>query len=108
MPRPSIRTTVVDSYPVPDWLMAMPSRKGLIDATKVVFKTQEMAGNRNVVTRADIEEFSRMEGMSFRAEPAGIVEGPIDEGTLKLPRTRRKASRPRPSVFRRCGNNRRR
>jgi len=39
-----IRTTVVGSYPVPDWLLAMPSQQGLIDATRVVFKIQEMAG----------------------------------------------------------------
>src|SRR5437762_14125580 len=40
----SIRTTVVGSYPVPDWLVALPSEQALIDATRVVFKTQEMAG----------------------------------------------------------------
>src|SRR5438105_3957283 len=43
-PNPSIRTTVVGSYPVPDWLVALPSEQALIDATRVVFKTQEMAG----------------------------------------------------------------
>src|SRR5687767_12530008 len=41
---PAIRTTVVGSYPVPDWLAALPSQQALIDATRVVFKTQEMAG----------------------------------------------------------------
>ena len=41
---PSIRTTVVGSYPLPDWLAALPSQQALIDATRVVFKTQEMAG----------------------------------------------------------------
>ena len=44
MSTPSIRTTVVGSYPVPEWLIASPSQQGLIDATKVVFKTQELAG----------------------------------------------------------------
>src|ERR671914_1820780 len=44
MPAPSIRTTVVGSYPVPDWLAALPSQQALIDATKVVFQTQELAG----------------------------------------------------------------
>jgi 5-methyltetrahydropteroyltriglutamate--homocysteine methyltransferase len=39
-----IRTTVVGSYPIPDWLVSAPSQQALIDATKVVFKTQEMAG----------------------------------------------------------------
>ncbi len=39
-----ILTTVVGSYPVPDWLRASPSRQALIDAIRVVFKTQEEAG----------------------------------------------------------------
>ena len=122
-PSPAIRTTVVGSYPVPDWLAALPSQQSLIDATRVVFKTQEMAGIdvvadgelyrfdvnhpdtngmieyfirpmagvRSQVTRSDIEDFTRMTGMGFRAEPAGVVEGPIDEGTLNLPRDYRRA-----------------
>src|SRR4051812_32327490 len=44
MSAPAIRTTVVGSYPIPDWLIALPSRQALVDATRVVFKTQEMAG----------------------------------------------------------------
>ena len=39
-----MRTTVVGSYPIPDWLVSAPSQQALIDATRVVFKTQEMAG----------------------------------------------------------------
>src|SRR5436853_1113875 len=110
---PPILTTVVGSYPFPDWLAAFPSQQALSDATRVVFKTQEMAGIdvvadgelyrfdinhpdtngmieyfirpmsgiRSAITRSDIEEFSRLEGMGFRAEPAGVVEGPIGEGT---------------------------
>src|SRR4026209_443586 len=41
---PRILTTVVGSYPVPDWLAALPSAEGLIDATSVVLKIQELAG----------------------------------------------------------------
>ncbi len=41
---PQILTTVVGSYPVPDWLVALPSEQALIDATSVVFKIQELAG----------------------------------------------------------------
>ncbi len=41
---PRIRTTVVGSYPVPDWLVAAPSEQALIDATRVVLQTQEQAG----------------------------------------------------------------
>src|SRR6185436_11426110 len=112
-----IRTTVVGSYPIPDWLVSAPSQQALIDATRVVFKIQEMAGIdvvvdgelyrfdinhpdtngmieyfirpmsgiRSKISRADIEEFAKLQGLGFRAEPAGVVEGPIDEGTLNLP-----------------------
>jgi len=41
---PRIRTTVVGSYPVPDWLAAAPSEQALADATRVVLSTQEQAG----------------------------------------------------------------
>jgi len=41
---PRIRTTVVGSYPVPEWLVATPSEQGLVDATRVVIATQEQAG----------------------------------------------------------------
>src|SRR5215212_1259583 len=43
-PTSPIRTTVVGSYPIPDWLPALPSEQALVDATRVVFATQEMAG----------------------------------------------------------------
>ena len=41
---PRIATTTVGSYPVPDWLAALPSEQGVIDATRVVFDTQRQAG----------------------------------------------------------------
>ncbi len=41
---PRIKTTVVGSYPVPDWLAALPSEQALIDATRVVIHIQEQAG----------------------------------------------------------------
>lgn len=123
MSSPSIRTTVVGSYPVPEWLIALPSQQALIDATKVVFKIQELAGIdvvadgelyrwdvshpdtngmieyfirpmdgiRSRVTRSDVEEFRRLEGMSFRSAPAGVVEAAIDEGTLSLGEDYRRA-----------------
>ncbi len=112
----SIRTTVVGSYPVPEWLIGMPSQQALIDATQVVFKLQELAGVdvvadgelyrwdinhpdtngmieyfirpmggiRTEITRTDLVEFSKLQGMGFRAAPAGVVVGPINEGTLSL------------------------
>ena len=41
---PNIKTTVVGSYPMPDWLQALPSEQGLLDATRVVIHLQEQAG----------------------------------------------------------------
>ena len=41
---PAIQTTTVGSYPVPEWLQALPSEQGVIDATRVVFDTQRQAG----------------------------------------------------------------
>ena len=41
---PRIKTTVVGSYPVPDWLAAAPSEQALVDATRVILHTQEHAG----------------------------------------------------------------
>ena len=39
-----IKTTVVGSYPIPDWLFAAPSEQALVDATRVVIGIQEQAG----------------------------------------------------------------
>src|SRR6059058_4667020 len=44
MAEPRIQTTVVGSYPFPDWLGALPSEQALVDATRVVIHTQEQAG----------------------------------------------------------------
>ncbi len=44
MAAPRIKTTVVGSYPIPDWLAASPSEQALIDAMRVVIATQEQAG----------------------------------------------------------------
>ncbi len=40
----SIETTLVGSYPLPDWLRAHPSEQGLTDATSVVIQLQREAG----------------------------------------------------------------
>ena len=111
-----IKTTVVGSYPMLDWLAAYPSQQALEDATMVVLKTQELAeidvigdgelyrydinhpetngmieyfvrplGNvRSEITRSDVEAFSKQKDMQFRVRPAGIVDGPLDEGMLDL------------------------
>ncbi len=54
--QPVIRTTVVGSYPVPDWLTALPSEQALADATRVVIHTQEQAGI-DVVCDGELSRF---------------------------------------------------
>jgi len=54
--QPAIRTTVVGSYPVPDWLSAFPSEQALLDATRVVIHTQEHAGI-DVVCDGELSRF---------------------------------------------------
>src|SRR5687767_15760791 len=118
-----ILTTVVGSYPLPDWLARAPSQQALADATRVVIATQEQAGIdlvadgelyrfdinhpdtngmieyfirpldgiRAAVTREELRQFRETAGMRYRSEPAGIVEGPLGEGLLNLPRDYRRA-----------------
>lgn len=40
----SILTTTVGSYPIPEWLSALPSEQARLDATRVVFDIQRQAG----------------------------------------------------------------
>ena len=111
-----IQTTLVGSYPVPQWLVAHPSDQALKDATAVVLHLQELAGIdlvvdgelyrfdpdhpetngmieyfvqpmegiRSEIRRSDIELFRSQTHLGFRRRPAGVVEGPIGEGTLDL------------------------
>ena len=44
MSKPRILTTTVGSYPIPDWLAALPSEQARTDATRVVFNIQRQAG----------------------------------------------------------------
>jgi 5-methyltetrahydropteroyltriglutamate--homocysteine methyltransferase len=44
MPAPAILTTTVGSYPIPDWLTALPSEQARLDATRTVFAIQREAG----------------------------------------------------------------
>ena len=55
-PSTTIKTTVVGSYPMIDWLRAAPSRQALQDATAVVLKTQELAG-LDVVADGELYRF---------------------------------------------------
>jgi 5-methyltetrahydropteroyltriglutamate--homocysteine methyltransferase len=44
MSQPPILTTTVGSYPIPEWLAALPSEQARLDATRVVFDIQRQAG----------------------------------------------------------------
>lgn len=111
-----LKTTVVGSYPMPEWLKLYPTRQTLIDAVMVVLKTQELAGIDVVtdgelmrfdvnhpetngmieyfvramsgvdesLTRTELEEYRKRQDTAYRLRPAGIVRGPIGEGTLHL------------------------
>ena len=57
MSEPTIRTTVVGSYPVPSWLAAQPSGPNLRDAILTVLKTQELAGI-DVVADGELSRFN--------------------------------------------------
>lgn len=114
--QPKILTTVVGSYPIPEWLVALPSEQALLDATAVVLKTQELAGMdvvadgelyrfdinhpdtngmidyfvrplggvRTALGRTEVETFAKVRDLAFRSKPAGVVEGPLKEGSLDL------------------------
>ena len=81
-----IETTVVGSYPVPEWLVALPSEQALIDATAVVFKTQENAGI-DVVADGELYRFDvnhpETNGMiEYFVRPLGNVRGEITRADL--------------------------
>ena len=57
MTQPTIKTTVVGSYPLPSWLAALPSTPNLRDALLVVLKTQELAGI-DVVADGELSRFN--------------------------------------------------
>src|SRR5215468_7861542 len=54
---PRIKTTVVGSYPVPDWLSALPSEQAVDEATRVVIAIQEKAGI-DVVCDGELSRFA--------------------------------------------------
>ncbi len=58
-----------------------PETNGMID-----YFVHRMDGIRSQFSVSDIQKFRADAGLTYRSEPAGIVVGPIDEGTLNLPR----------------------
>ncbi len=57
-----------------------PDTNGMIE-----YFVRPLSGVRSQVGRRDWEAFARLSHMGFRRKPAGVVEGPIDEGSLNLP-----------------------
>lgn len=57
MSTPSIRTTVVGSYPIPSWLATQPSTPNQRDALLVILKTQELAGV-DVIADGELSRFN--------------------------------------------------
>ena len=98
---PAILTTLVGSYPVPDWLVALPSETALIDATRVVIATQEAAGI-DLVCDGELYRFDanhpETNGMIeyFTRPLAGIRNDATFEETVAYRRQRGMAFRQRP------------
>jgi 5-methyltetrahydropteroyltriglutamate--homocysteine methyltransferase len=57
-----------------------PDTNGMID-----YFVRPLQGVRTDLNRTELEAFRQQPGMGFRARPAGVVHGPIAEGTLNLP-----------------------
>ncbi len=57
-----------------------PETNGMIE-----YFIQPLEGIATQLTREEIAAFRAQPGMAFRARPAGVVRGPIGEGTLNLP-----------------------
>ena len=58
-----------------------PETNGMID-----YFIRPMGGISSALSREDLAQFAAEQRMGFRAQPAGVVEGPLTEGTLNLPR----------------------
>jgi 5-methyltetrahydropteroyltriglutamate--homocysteine methyltransferase len=57
-----------------------PDTNGMIE-----YFVRPLSGIRSRVGRRDWEAFAALPHMGFRRKPAGVVEGPVDEGSLNLP-----------------------
>ncbi len=56
-----------------------PDTNGMID-----YFVGRMEGIHTRFSRADLEQFRRDGGLAYRSTPAGVVRGPLGEGTLNL------------------------
>lgn len=84
----SLKTTVVGSYPVPDWLKSSPSPAAMLDAMRLVLDVQEHACI-DVIGDGELGRWDL-----YRREPAGMVERfirPMAGVQIGLTRSQRKA-----------------
>ncbi len=82
-----IKTTVVGSYPMLDWLAANPSQQALEDATMVVLKTQELA-DIDVIADGELYRFDinhpETNGMiEYFVRPLGNVRSEITRSDIE-------------------------
>ncbi len=56
-----------------------PETNGMID-----YFIRRLGGVRSSIGRQDVADFLQLRGMGFRRKPAGVIEGPLTEGTLDL------------------------
>lgn len=82
-----IKTTVVGSYPMFDWLASLPSQQAVEDATMVVLKTQELA-EIDVVADGELYRFDvnhpETNGMiEYFVKPLGNVRGEITRSDIE-------------------------
>jgi 5-methyltetrahydropteroyltriglutamate--homocysteine methyltransferase len=57
-----------------------PETNGMIE-----YFVTPLGGVTTTFSRSEIETFRAMPGMKFRTQPAAVVHGPIDQGSLNLP-----------------------
>jgi len=87
-----IRTTVIGSYPVPDWLRALPNSVNLRDAVMVVMKSQELAGI-DVIADGELSRFDvshpETNGMiDYFVRPMSGIEATLSRQELESFRSR--------------------
>jgi 5-methyltetrahydropteroyltriglutamate--homocysteine methyltransferase len=88
----TVRTTVIGSYPVPDWLRALPNSVNLRDAVMVVMKSQELAGI-DVISDGELSRFDvshpETNGMiDYFVRPMAGIEAVLSRQELEAFRNR--------------------
>ena len=88
----AIRTTVIGSYPVPDWLRALPNSVNLRDAVMVVMKSQELAGI-DVIADGELSRFDvshpETNGMiEYFIRPMSGIDAALSRSELEAFRSR--------------------